>query len=210
MGFRSHFHFTVRTATVSPTGLVIRRDSIRPTLHCSSGVETRLVWLGHTYSLSYKLRTIRYAMRWPSHRKVAVTLIAIGLIPLLHSLYLGLSDNFEVLRISVRLTPGQFESPEFKTDLNGTYLLELDFDRMKNPLNMDCRIGIPVFPRDCAGIRQTINFYWKVVSREKGITAQGTYKVLAYGGDGVIFGQFQGRRGARERVYSILSKMRVN
>jgi len=139
-------------------------------------------------------------MRWPIHRKIGIGIVVIGLAPLVYATLRIYSHNWEPLAVRVRLAPGEFQSPVFKTDRNGRYLISLTFNPLPDLTRQQCMMGVPVFPRECDAITQTVDFDWQIVSKDGGVAQSGSYKVLSYSGAEATFGVFQGKRGKRWRA----------
>src|SRR5436309_13334492 len=100
--------------------------------------------------------------------KIGTVIILIGVAPLLYTLFLRYSHNWEPLTVSLQLKPGEFQSDEFKTDLDGRYLVALRFDKLHGQDfdRAQCMMGIelPASVLNCSGTEKTLDFAWQVVS----------------------------------------------
>ena len=143
-------------------------------------------------------------MPWPLHRKIGIGITLIGIAPLAYATYLGYSHDWEPLRVPVLLTPGEFRSPEFKTDLNGRYLINLSLDRLKGPDfdRAQCMMGVnlPSTVLNCDGISRTVGFDWQVVGNDGKVIQSGSYAPLAFSSTATAFAEFQGKRGGHQTV----------
>jgi hypothetical protein len=107
-------------------------------------------------------------------------LVLVGVGPLLYLLWFGASHNFEPLSMPLPLKQGQYTSPEFKTDLDDTYQIDLNLDGMfVNQMN--------------------VHLFWKVVDNHGAVLAQGEYRNL-YGGNSAHLGFYRSKRGVRQRL----------
>ncbi len=144
-------------------------------------------------------------MHWPLPAKVGIGIIAVGIAPYLYALGLIYSHDWEPLRAPVSLVPGYFQSPEFKTDRNGGYLVNLAFDQKADfpDLWELCMIGETSLDK-CYGVTQILEFNWRIVSNDGQVLQNGSYQWLGSGGvDGGIgttFAIFQGKQGGRQHV----------
>jgi hypothetical protein len=144
-------------------------------------------------------------VKWPLPAKAGIGVIALGIAPYLYALGLIYSHDWEPLRAPVSLVPGNFQSPEFKTDRNGRYLVNLAFDQKQDFPDFweQCMIGETSL-NQCYGITQTLEFNWRIVSNGGQVLQNGSYQLLGSGGvDGGIgttFAIFQGKRRARQHV----------
>ena len=136
--------------------------------------------------------------------KIGTVIILIGVAPLLYTLFLRYSHNWEPLTVSLQLRPGEFQSDEFKTDLDGRYLVALRFDKLQGQDfdRAQCMMGIdlPANVLSCSGTQKTIDFVWEVVGDKGFVMGSGSYKPLGFGGNEVQFGAFHGRRGSQQRL----------
>jgi hypothetical protein len=146
-------------------------------------------------------------VKWPLPAKAGIGLIALGIAPYLYAVGLIYSHDWEPLRAPGSLVPGNFQSPKFKTDRNGRYLVSLAFDQQRNTSNFweYCMMGaIPSTSEECGGITQTLDFDWRIVSKDGQVLQNGSYISLGYGGVGggigTGFAIFQGKRGGRQHV----------
>jgi len=137
--------------------------------------------------------------RWPLHRSIGIGIILIGVAPVIYSAARIFSHNWVPLSVPLRLVPGEFHSPEFKTDINdGRYLVELRLSELPNLEREKCEMGIPL--GRCESIDQTVDFDWQVVSIDGETVQSGQYKLLFFGGVEVGFGEFRAKRGGRYKV----------
>lgn len=112
------------------------------------------------------------------------------------------SRDWTPLATPVVLTPGKFQSPDFKTNLNARYLIGLAFDQPNDNdvPRTQCAMGINLSGNVCAHDPQTLRFDWELVSQNGDIIQRGTYEPLSVSGTHVDFVVFQGKRGAIQKV----------
>jgi hypothetical protein len=135
---------------------------------------------------------------------IGIGLALVGICPFIFVEYEEYAHNWTPLDVQVMVKPGEFRSPEFRTDLDGRYLLSLTTDPL-NGLDLDreqCLMGVR-FPRavlNCEGIGQTVEFDWQVVSDKGEDIKKGSYTPLSISGAKIGFGELQGRRNAQQSV----------
>jgi len=142
-------------------------------------------------------------LRFTLNVKIGLVIVLAGMLPLLYTTYLLHSHNWYPLKVPVALLPGEFQSPDFVTDLDGTYIVSLAFDPMQDMTREDCLIGWD-FPRgSCKNISPTLDFDWTVLGDVTNIEHAGHFEVYAMSGAGedeVQFGRFEARRGGHQRI----------
>jgi len=143
-------------------------------------------------------------MKRPSATQIGICLTLIGVGPFVFVEYKGHAHNWRPLDVPVALTPGEFRSPEFKTDLNGRYVVSLGLDQLTGA-DRDralCLLGVK-FPRtelNCDGIPQRVKFEWQVVSEKGEIIQRGSYEPLGISFPEINWGEFHGGRNIRQRL----------
>lgn len=134
-------------------------------------------------------------------RAIAVCLVCLGVAPYIYARHRYHSHNWTPLATAIILKPGQFQSPEFTTDLNARYLILLAFDQSKgiDPHRAQCAMGISVL--NCTRDQRTVRFDWELISENGNVIQRGAYEPLGFSGAGEVdFATFQGKRGATQRV----------
>ena len=142
-------------------------------------------------------------MRLKHHILVGSCIFITGALPYLYTVLRYKQHNWTPLIYPVVLKPGIIESPYFRTDLNGTYLLSLVFDTMPDLRREDCLIGDDFPTGSCKGVERTLYFGWKVVRDSAQIIGSGQYDHAWSSGSGDVeagIGEFEGRRGGRQRI----------
>jgi hypothetical protein len=140
-----------------------------------------------------------YSMRLKQRILVGSCIFVVGAFPYLYAIFRYKQHNWTALTYPVVLKPGIIESPYFRTDLNGTYVISLIFDNMRDQKRENCLQGIDLPKGSCKGIPRTLDFSWAVRRREAGFIASGMYPgVWSMGADD--FGRFESVTGAQERV----------
>lgn len=138
------------------------------------------------------------------HVRAGLIIIVVGILPLLYTIYRTHSHNWRPLSVSVVLTPKDFESPEFTTDLTGTYIVSLVFDPMADHKKEDCQIGAEIVKGTCQDIPRTLYLDWSVFANATAVVSVAPYKPHAFSGspgeDGTEIGQFEATRGGRRRI----------
>jgi hypothetical protein len=142
-------------------------------------------------------------MQWPLTTKIGIGIVAIAIAPYLYAAGLIYSHDWEPLRAPLKLTPGNFQSPEFKTE-NRRYLAALVFDQQPDFRWEQCMMGVIPSSNECGAIASTLGFDWRIVSNNGVLLKSGSYNCIMYGGTdsgiGAYFAEFQGKRGARQRI----------
>ena len=140
-------------------------------------------------------------MRWPLHRKIGLGMILVGIAPLVCVTFMMHSHNWTPLESPVLLVPKEFRSPDFKTDLNGRYLVSLVFDKLPSVSREQCLMGFPPISNGgCESQGKTLDFDWRIVAEEGTIIESGSYEPRSFSGTEVAFAEFQGKRGRSQRV----------
>jgi hypothetical protein len=138
-------------------------------------------------------------MSSPILRKIGIGMILVGIGPLIYSKYLEHSHDWVPLKVPVVLTPGEFRSSEFTTDLDGRYLIILAFDLQPDLLREQCLMGISWSYSRC-NVNKALAFDWRVISGDGEVIRSGSYEPRSVSGSEVTFGDFPGKRKARFRA----------
>lgn len=149
-------------------------------------------------------------MRLPRNVKIGLVWFLVAISPLLYTEYMLHSHNWDPLKTPLILSPGEFQSPEFITDLDGTYVVSLIFGEMKDTNREHCLIGEELSKDSCKDISQTLDFDWTVIGDVGRIQNGGHFKIygMTEGKDevGPMLGTFEAKRGGRQKiVLNILS-----
>ena len=138
------------------------------------------------------------------HVKAGLITIAVGILPLLYTFYRVHSHNWRPLSVPVVLTPRDFESPEFTTDLTGTYIVSLVFSPVADDDKEDCQIGEEIVKGTCQDIPRTLYLEWSVLAGGGTVVPASPYEPHAFSGSpgevGTEVGRFDAKRGNRQRI----------
>ncbi len=165
-------------------------------------------WDGGEFQARFKETTeawvlSSYSMRLKQHFLVGSCIFISGALPYLYTVFRYKQHNWTPLTYPIVLKPGITESPYFRTDLNGTYLLSLVFDTMPDLRREDCLIGDDFPTGSCKGVERTLYFGWKVVRGSAQIIQSGQYDHAWSSGSGDVeagIGGFEGRRGGWQKI----------
>jgi hypothetical protein len=114
-------------------------------------------------------------------------LIVVGLAPLAALLWHASTHNFRPLSMNFPLLEGQYTSPEFKTDLNESYMMQLEM--------MDATgRGIGLNPD------AVLDLDWTVTDLKGSIVKSGTFNEPIRGGNSLNLGEYAPRRGTRQKL----------
>jgi len=154
--------------------------------------------------LRYAVQCCIARVQVPTHIRAGVIVVALGLLPWVYTTYRVYSHNWIPLLVPVALTPREFESPEFTTDLTGTYVVSLVFEPMPDGKKEDCQIGEELGRGSCAAAARTLYLDWSVFADGKDLSPAATYKPYAFSGSpgelGTEIGRFEGTRGHRQAI----------
>lgn len=143
-------------------------------------------------------------MQIPTHVRVGVTILAVGVLPWLYTTYPLNSHNWDPLTVPVALLPGEFESPPFKTDLTGTYVVSLVFEPMPDARKQDCQIGEELVKWSCVVTPRTLYLNWSVLAGGKEVVAPSPYSPRVFssspGEDETELGTFEGKNGQWQTI----------
>jgi hypothetical protein len=136
------------------------------------------------------------------HRAIGIFLICLGISPYGYAEYRLRSHDLTPLTTAVVLTSGEFQSPDFRTNLDARYLIGLTLDQPKGNdfQRTQCAMGINLSHDACARDPQTLQFDWELVSKNGNVTLRGTYEPLSVNGTDLDFAFFQGKRGATQKI----------
>jgi hypothetical protein len=131
-------------------------------------------------------------------RKIGAGIILVSMAPFFYYIYRVHSHEWTPLKVPVSFAPGKFQSPEFKTDLNGRYIINLSFQQQASVTRQQCLMGFPTSNGECSG--QTVDFDWELVNNFGAVVQSGSYKPLSFSGSEVTFAEFQSKRGVTQSV----------
>lgn len=132
-----------------------------------------------------------------------MSIITVGVAPLLAVMLVGLMASFTPLDTPVQLRAGVFQSPEFWTYTEDPYFVMLEADEVPGPDldSVHCLMAAQdKFYRNCDGEKQSVDFDWKIVPGQGQLLASGRYEPIEYSGTGIGFAEFQAHPFARQRV----------
>jgi hypothetical protein len=135
---------------------------------------------------------------------IGIGLVLVGVGPFISVEYEEYAHNWTPLDVQVVLKPGEFRSPEFKTDLDGRYLLSLATDQLSGPdlKREQCLMGVHL-PRtvlNCDEVGKSVEFDWQVVSDTGNTIKMGSYAPLGISSSKINFGEFNGRGNFRQNL----------
>jgi hypothetical protein len=135
---------------------------------------------------------------------IGIGLVLVGIGPFIAVEYEEHAHNWTPLDVQVILKPGEFRSPEFKTDLDGRYLLSLATDQLSGPdlKREQCLMGV-LLPRtvlNCDEVEKSVEFDWQVLSDKGNTIKMGSYVPLSISSSEITFGEFIGRRNIRQNL----------
>lgn len=110
---------------------------------------------------------------------IAVSLLVVGLAPLVYLYCWGAMHKLEALAIPLPLKRGEYSSAFFKTDLDGEYQIEID----PVPWN-----------------QTPLDLGWRIVDASGAVLQSGVYREQPIGGNNVILGHYRPQPGASQRV----------
>jgi hypothetical protein len=128
--------------------------------------------------------------RWPRRRIfaiVAVILVVVGIAPLTWLLWHNLTHNFRPLSMSFPLTRGEHTSPEFKTDLDEAYVVQIELMDSTNRA-----IGL--------NPNAVLDLDWKIVDIHGVVAAQGAQNAPLLGANNVNLGEYRPKRGLPQKM----------
>jgi hypothetical protein len=98
-------------------------------------------------------------------KRVGLTLLAIGLVSVLVVFVLPAAHNWTPVRMPISLASGTLTSPEFRTDLDTNYEINIEVDRKIDPEKLDCLLGNQAFfLKPCKTVPNLIDISWTVAS----------------------------------------------
>lgn len=128
--------------------------------------------------------------RWPWRKILMVLsglLIVVGIGPLAYLLIYSPAHNFQPLAMKLPLTQGQVTSPEFRTDLDQRYMVQIELvgaDGTVMALNRNAVLDLD----------------WKIVGPGNRTLAQGTQNAPLGLANNVNLGEYHPRRGLRQKM----------
>jgi hypothetical protein len=109
----------------------------------------------------------------------AALMIVLGMAPLVYIMWLGSGYRLEPLSMPLSLSPGEYTSPFFRTDLDDDYQIQLYFlPYGRTPLDLD----------------------WKIVDAHGNVLENGSYQDQQTGGNSVNLGHYRPKRGLSQRA----------
>jgi hypothetical protein len=127
---------------------------------------------------------------WPWRKiffAIGCLLMLIGCLPLAALLWHGYAHNFQPLSMKLPSEPGTFTSTAFKTDLDGSYMVQVDLmdaQHRSSGLNPDAVLDLD----------------WKIVDLNGAVIAQGSQNAVISLANNMNLGQYRPRRGLRQRM----------
>jgi hypothetical protein len=120
--------------------------------------------------------------RWPWRTilvSVGVSLMLVGVAPLVYLSWWGAVHKLEALSVPLPLQRGKYTSPFFTTDLDDEYQIDIYFlPWNRTPLDLD----------------------WKIVDDRGAVLESGTYRDQQTGGNAVVLGHYRPQSKSRQRV----------
>jgi hypothetical protein len=134
----------------------------------------------------------------------ALSLLVLGSLPFAYTHYRYFSHNWTPLTSPVKLTAGREQTPEFTTDLNGTYDVWLAFDDHLELNRFQCLLGID-FPRNsCQGIDRSLYLSWTALRGQTILVNSESYRPglqsTSYHEIRVQLGRFEGKKSAKQSI----------
>jgi hypothetical protein len=142
-------------------------------------------------------------MQLPRNVRDGLVVFLVGIVPLLYTVYRLHSHKWDVLKTPLVISPGQFKSPAFSTDLDGTYVVSLAFDTMPDINREDCLIGWDFPKGSCKEISPTLDFDWIAIGDVGSMENAGHFKIYGMSGAGedeVLLGRFEAKRGGHQEI----------
>jgi hypothetical protein len=141
------------------------------------------------------------------HIKIGIGLLIVALGPFALAEYLGHAHNWTPVNVPVALKPGEFRSPEFKTDLDGRYLVSLAVDQLRGAdlTKEQCMMGVGS-KWDCDDVKWTLQFDWQIIADNGAVIRSGVYEPINISGTKMGFVEFQGHRNSRQSVILEIQK----
>jgi hypothetical protein len=139
-------------------------------------------------------------------------LILIAATPIAYVQFRVHSHNWVPLTAPVTLNAGESTTtPEFTTDMNGSYAVALDFIPT-NPGLEECLVGDRLFKDDCKSLGSGLDLDWSVLrhnsTEDVVVVDKQPYRPGSFGGAGVVetvLGDFDAQKGEH---YKILLRVR--
>jgi hypothetical protein len=135
-------------------------------------------------------------MKWL--KRFGLAFLSFAIFSILAALLLPATHTWTPVRVPISLTPGTITSPEFKTDLDANYEINIEVDREIDFDKLDCLLGISFMP--CSDVPSLIDMSWSVTS-EGTTVATGSSADVNLGGWGPTIertiGRFRARRGRK-------------
>ena len=166
-------------------------------------------WDGGEFQARFKETTeawvlSSYSMRLKQHFLVGSCIFISGALPYLYTVFRYKQHNWTPLTYPIVLKPGITESPYFRTDLNGTYLLSLVFDTMPDLKERRLLRSGMIFRRaHVKALNELYTLGGKLVRGSAQIIQSGQYDHAWSSGSGDVeagIGGFEGRRGGWQKI----------
>jgi hypothetical protein len=159
------------------------------------------------YTLSLSRRHVRSSPMNRTGIAVGSALILIATVPIAYVQFRIRSHNWVPLTAPVRLVEGEnVTTPEFTADLNGSYVVGLDFDPMNSPLE-ECLVGDRLFKDDCKSLGSGLDLDWSVLRHDlpedAAVVDKEAYRPQSFGGAGVVetvLGSFDAQKGEHYKI----------
>jgi hypothetical protein len=138
---------------------------------------------------------------------VGSALILIATVPIAYVQFRIRSHNWVPLTAPVRLVEGEdVTTPEFKADLDGSYVVGLDFAPTNSPLE-ECLVGDRLFKDDCKSLGSGLDLDWSVLRQalagDAAVVNNEAYRPQSFGGAGVVetvLGSFDAQKGEHYKI----------
>ncbi len=121
--------------------------------------------------------------RWPWPKivsRIACFTVLLGMAPLAYFYWFGFTHNPHPLLMPLPLKRGEYSSPFFKTDLNESYQIDLEWDgRIDERMHLDMT--------------------WRVVDDSGAVIQRGIYKDKLLG-NSVTLGDYEPKPGVRQKI----------
>jgi len=135
---------------------------------------------------------------------LGIALAVVAVLPLSYcELQLHL-HKWQPLRLPLSLKTGSVNSPPFKTDLTGTYVLSLVFTPLPDVRREDCLVGDDFPKGSCTNVRRSLDLNWIVQKSNGTVISRQPYKPHAFSGSpgelGTELGTFEAQAGTQYSV----------
>jgi hypothetical protein len=128
--------------------------------------------------------------RWPWRKGLVISscvVIVVGFGPLAFVRWFAAAHNFRPVSMQLPLKQGEYNSPEFKTDLDENYMVQIELMDSTNR-----SIGL--------NQNAVLDLDWKIVDSGGAIIQQGTQNAPMRGASSVNLGEYHPKRGLRQTL----------